>query len=63
MELNRQYFKFPADPGSPHFIHGLNYATIDGNIFALVGAIDAEPYNATILPLVEAAALTLHRTQ
>jgi hypothetical protein len=62
LSMTRQYFKYRFDPGSSHWIHGFHYATTDGHTDAMVAAIDAEPYNATSLPLAEAAALTLRRT-
>ena len=76
MELaaGRQYFKytdkainmFPKYRGDPNMslaAHGLAYATTNGQTDIVVAAIDAEPYNATSLPLAEAAVLTLRRTE
>ncbi len=58
----RQYFKYPARPGSGRLFHGFHYATTDGTTDAIVAAMDIEPGNADTLPLAEAAALTLHKT-
>lgn len=58
----RQYFKYPAKPGSDRLFHGFHYATTDGTTDAIVAAMDIEPGNADTLPLAEAAALTLHKT-
>lgn len=62
LQMVRQYYKYPARPGSSRLFHGFHYATTDGQTDALVGAMDIEPDNATTLPLAEAAALTLHKT-
>ncbi len=73
LELSREYFKYTAsltdlyaryhaDTNDSHIIHGFHYVTTDGQTDAIVVAVDAEPYNATSLPLAEAAALTLRRT-
>jgi len=61
LQMVRQYYKYPARPGSSRLFHGFHYATTDGQTDALVGAMDIEPDNAATLPLAEAAALTLHR--
>ena len=62
LQMVRQYFKYPLKPGSSRLLHGFHYATTDGQTDAIVAAMDAEPDNATTLPLAEASALTLHKT-
>ena len=59
----RQYYKFPVMPGSAHFLHGFHYASESGQNAVIVAALDAEPYYTKTLPLAEAAALTLHKSE
>lgn len=59
----RQYYKFPVTPGSAHFLHGFHYASATGQNAIIVAALDGEPYSAKTLPLAEAAALTLQKSE
>ncbi|MEO7720103.1 MAG: hypothetical protein ABIY70_28270 [Capsulimonas sp.] len=59
----RQYYKYPAQEGSTHFLHGFHYASVSGQSTIIVAAMDAGPHHAKSLPLAEAAALTLHKSE
>lgn len=61
LQLSRQYFKYPSQNNPGRQIHGFFYATTDSRSDARVEAMDAEPDSAATLPLLEAAARTLHK--
>lgn len=62
LQLSRQYFKYPSEVHAGRRMHGFFYATTDSRSDARMEAVDAEPDSATTLPLLEAAALTLHKS-
>lgn len=61
LDMSRRYFKFPDPSHTGKFMHGFLYATTDSHSNCVVMAADEEPYSATTLPLLEAAALTLRK--
>ena len=61
LQLSRQYFKYPSEVKAGRKMHGFFYATTDSRSDARMEAVAAEPESATDLPLLEAAARTLHK--
>lgn len=56
----RQYFKYVDDVHEK--VHGLAYIFLDARGLLTVSGIDSEPYSSKTIPLIEAAALTVHAT-